>query len=83
MMSGKENDAPITKALKICKEDENGNLDARNTNIIEKGEAGEFMHTINRLIDRMDANFRKSEIYRGDPVTYLDTHRAGRDKPDC
>jgi methyl-accepting chemotaxis protein len=72
MMSGIENEAPITKALKICKEVENGNFEARITHIIEKGETGELMHAINRLIDRMDANFCKPEICLEDPGTYLE-----------
>ena len=50
----------INKATKVCKAVANGDFEARVTNITEKGKAAEFLHALNRLIDRCDAYVRET-----------------------
>ncbi len=59
-MFGDKKGNAITRARKVCDEIASGNFEARITNITEKGEVGEMLHSINRMIDRMDAYIRES-----------------------
>ncbi|VAW19723.1 Methyl-accepting chemotaxis sensor/transducer protein [hydrothermal vent metagenome] len=50
----------VRKALSVCEAVAEGDFEARITGINEKGEAGELLHAINRLIDRTDAYVRET-----------------------
>ena len=48
----------VKKASEFCKAVAAGDFEARIINIPEKGEAAEFLHSINLMIDRVDAYIR-------------------------
>lgn len=55
----------ISKARGVCEAVAGGDFEARVLDITEKGAAGELLHTINLLIDRMDAYIRESKACLG------------------
>lgn len=55
-----KNKSAIIKALDVCNAVAEGDFEARVTNITERGQAGELLHAINRLIDRSDAYVRET-----------------------
>lgn len=59
MLGGKKGSA-IARAREVCDAIAEGDFEARITNITEKGEVGELLHSINRMIDRMDSYIRES-----------------------
>ena len=50
----------IKKILSVCQSVSEGDFEARINNIDAKGDVAELMHTINLMIDRMDAYVRES-----------------------
>ena len=60
-MFGSNNSDAIRKALAVCKAVADGDFEARVIGISEKGEAGDLLHAINRMIDRTDAYVRESQ----------------------
>ncbi|MDQ7078995.1 MAG: HAMP domain-containing methyl-accepting chemotaxis protein [Robiginitomaculum sp.] len=64
----------ITKALEVCRAVADGDFEKRILNITEKGEIGELMHSINRLIDRTDAYMRESKA----SLQYLSKNKTYR-----
>jgi len=50
----------VLKAIEVCEAVSNGDFEARIKNINEKGDAGNLLHLINRLIDKSDAYIRES-----------------------
>ncbi len=60
-MIGTKTSKAIAKARKVCDAVAAGDFEARISNITEKGDLGEMMHSINLLIDRADAYMRESK----------------------
>ncbi|MCC0024701.1 MAG: methyl-accepting chemotaxis protein [Hyphomicrobiaceae bacterium] len=59
-MFSNANKSAIQKALKVCAAVSQGDFEARVIGISEKGDAGELLHAVNRMIDRCDAYVRET-----------------------
>ena len=59
-MSSNDYEAAVKKAIGVCNAVAEGDFESRILNITEEGEAGQLLHSINRLIDRSDAYIRES-----------------------